>query len=314
MSARHGRSMGYQTGVGRTQASMFPPTIEELIPAEHMVRVIDAYVQSLDLRQLKFARGVAADTGRPGFDPRDLLKLYWYAYWHRLRRSRVLERECERNVELMWMMGGLRPDFRTIAKFRSDNVEALQQACAGFVQFLREVKLIGEGVSRVAIDGSKFKASAAKASVLDGEQLAKARARVDKAIQSYLQELDAADAQEQSEVEPDREAIQGALKGLKAKAERLQQAERALKESPPGQPGEGRVSLTDADGLRLRASGGGHTVGYNVQQAVEAKHKIIIAHEVTRHANDHQSLLPGAPMAYSALGAPSELTVLADTG
>lgn len=150
--------MGYIQGEGRQQSSLFPPTLEELVPEDHLVRVIEAYVARLDMKVLGFSKAEPLKTGRPGYDPADLLKLYLYGYFQRIRSSRRLEAECQRNIEVMWLLGRLAPDFKTIADFRKDNSMAFQATCKAFVQFCRQASLISGEL--VAIDGSKFQAVA----------------------------------------------------------------------------------------------------------------------------------------------------------
>src|SRR6202790_1169011 len=171
--------MGYVQGEGRMQGTLFPVTLEDLIPEDHFCRVIDAFVERLDMQGLGFARAEAAETGRPGYDPRDLLKLYLYGYLQQIRSSRRLESECRRNVELMWLLGRLCPDHKSIAEFRRMHRHAVTQAGAELVKFARSVGLIrGEWI---AIDGSKFRAVASMHSVLEREALHRYLAQMEKA-------------------------------------------------------------------------------------------------------------------------------------
>lgn len=156
--------MGYIQGEGRQQSSLFPPTLDELVPEDHLVRVIEAYVARLDPQVLGFSKAQPQRTGRPAYDPADLLKLYLYGYFQRIRSSRRLEAECQRNVEVMWPLGRLAPDFKTIADFRKDNGAAFQATCRAFVQFCRQVGLISGQLA--AIDGSKFQAVASQRTYL----------------------------------------------------------------------------------------------------------------------------------------------------
>lgn len=192
--------MAYIQGVGRTQGTLFPVTLEELIPADHVCRVIDAFVSRLEMEQLGFVRAEAAETGRPGYDPRDLLRLYLYGYLHQIRSSRRLEAECLRNIEVMWLLGRLAPDHKSIAEFRKIHPGAVTEAGAELVRFARSIGLIkGEWV---AIDGSKFRAVSSSESVNERKQL-----------ERYLQRLEEADAEEQLEV--DKAAVAAALEKLK---------------------------------------------------------------------------------------------------
>ena len=181
--------MGFVRGEGRTQGSLFPVTLEELIPDDHVCRVIDAFVERLEMAELGFERAEAAETGRPGYDPRDLLKLYLYGYLQQIRSSRRLEGECRRNVELMWLLGRLTPDHKTIAEFRRMHREAVAEAGGELIQFARQVGLVrGEWV---AIDGSKFRAVSSACSVRERE-----------AVKRYLEELESADAHEEVVIDP----------------------------------------------------------------------------------------------------------------
>lgn len=191
--------MAYMQGVGRTQGTLFPVTLEEMIPAEHVCRVIDAFVQRLDMETLGFARAEAAETGRPGYDPRDLLRLYLYGYLHQIRSSRRLESECQRNIEVMWLLGRLVPDHKSIAEFRRMHGDAVTGAGAELIRFARSVGLVrGEWV---AIDGSKFRAVSSSQSVHERRML-----------ECYLQRLEQADAEEGLEIDP--AAVTAALEKL----------------------------------------------------------------------------------------------------
>lgn len=192
--------MAYIQGVGRTQGTLFPVTLEELIPADHVCRVIDAFVDRLDMDTLGFIRAEAAETGRPGYDPRDLLRLYLYGYLHQLRSSRRLEAECLRNIEVMWLLGRLAPDHKSIAGFRKIHREAVTEAGAELIRFARSIGLVkGEWV---AIDGSKFRAVSSSQSVHGRKEL-----------ERYLERMEQADAEE--EVEMDSAAVATALEKLK---------------------------------------------------------------------------------------------------
>ena len=200
--------MGYIQGEARGQDSLFPPSLDELVPEDHLVRVIEAYVAQLDLQVLGFSKAQPQKTGRPAYDPADLLKLYLYGYFQRIRSSRRLEAECRRNVEVMWLLGRLAPDFKTIADFRKDNGAAFQATCRAFVQFCRQVGLISGQL--VAIDGSKFQAVASQRKHLSLAKLKRQQAKLEAQIARYLAELDEADRSEATEV-VDRSAVKAAL-------------------------------------------------------------------------------------------------------
>jgi transposase len=302
----------HKRGLARTQTALLPPAVEDYVAGHNVVRVIDEYVSALDMRGLGFEKSVPADTGRPAFAPDDMLRLYLYGYWQRVCSSRRLQAECERNVEVMWLLGNLTPDFRTIAAFRRANAAGLGRACVQFVQFLREVKLVGGEAPVVAVDGSKFKASASKKSVPTAEQMDKERKRNEKRIAEYLAEMDAADEQEAGEVAPTKEQIEAALERLRNRNQKLDQAQACLAAQPQPTGATARISLTDPDCVLLSGKGVS-LAGYNVQQAVDTEHKLIVAHEVTTCRNDHTSLEPMARQAQEALQVES-LTVLTDRG
>jgi transposase len=203
--------MAYIQGESRSQASLFPVSLEDLIPDDHLVRVIDLYVSKLDLLQLGFDKALPKGTGRPSYDPADQLKLYLYGYFQRIRSSRRLEAECQRNVEVMWLINRLKPDFKTIADFRKDNKSTFVATCRAFVQFCRTAGLIAGEL--VAIDGSKFQAVASARRHLTLKQLKRQEEKLDKRIAQYLAELDEADKAEVSEV-IDRSAVKTALAKL----------------------------------------------------------------------------------------------------
>lgn len=290
-------------GQSRTQTTMFPEALEDLIEPESPVRVIDAFIASLDVAALGFARALPAETGRPGYDPADLLKLYVYGYLHRVRSSRALEREAKRNVEVMWLVNRLAPDFKTIADFRKDNAAALVGTCRAFTLFCREQDLFGAEL--IAIDGSKFQAAASRKQVWTPKRLAKVKATIDARIAEYLSALDAADAAESSAPSGDTEAALAALKADRAKLQALA--------AQLQQTGATQRVATEPEARLMRTAKHGYQVAYNVQTAVDAKHALIAAFEVTNEGNDHQQLLPMAQLAKEALQAES-LTAVADTG
>lgn len=282
---------------------MFPEALEDLIEAESPVRVIDAFVGSLDVVSLGFERAIAADTGRPGYDPADLLKLYVYGYLNRVRSSRALEREAKRNVEVMWLLNRLAPDFKTIADFRKDNAPALVGACRAFIGFCREQALFGAEL--VAIDGSKFQAVASRKAVWTPKRVGRVEAAIEAKVREYLSALDSADAIEAKASAGDTAA---ALERLAQQRARLQ----ALAEQMKGEHAAQLVA-TEPEARLMRTAKHGFQVCYNVQTAVDAKHALIAAFEVTHEGNDHQQLLPMARLAKDELKA-NALTVVADTG
>jgi transposase len=208
--------MAYIKGESVTQGSLFPVALDELIPADHLVRVVAAYVDGLALDALGFSKAVAKSTGRPPYDPADMLKLYLYGYLHRVRSSRRLEAECQRNVEVMWLLGRLTPDFKTIAEFRRLNGKAFAAVCRSFVQFCRRAGLMAGEL--VAIDGSKFQAAASRKQYTSATRLAQQQAALDKQIAAYLAQLDHGD-KEEAGIAIDRSAVQAALQQLQQQRE-----------------------------------------------------------------------------------------------
>lgn len=308
--------MAHKRGLDRGQSALLPPAVEDFVGPAHMVRVIDAYAARLDMAALGFRKSQPKATGRPPYAPDDLLRLYLYGYWQRIRSSRALERECARNLEVMFLLRQLRFDHKTIADFRKDNAGALQAACAAFVQFVRGAGLLGSEDAVVAIDGSKFKANAADGSVVDEAGAAKRRARLAERIAAYLAQMDEVDAAEAAEADPQVEQLEAALKrlldqdvALAHAQEQIEAKRQAQAVDAQAQPIKPQAGLTDPDAVALR----GGLSGYNVQQAVDSQSKLIVTHEVTQHANDHRSLEPTARAAQAALGV-EQMTALADTG
>jgi transposase len=298
--------MGFVTGHARDQGSLFPVVLDDLVPGEHLVRVIDAFVNRLDLVGLGFGKAEPAATGRPPYDPADLLKLYLYGYLNQVRSSRRLERECGRNVELMWLLNRLAPDHKTIAQFRRENALAFKAVCRAFVSFCAEAQLIGG--QWVAIDGSKFQAVASKRSVVTAAKLDEQLKSIDRQVQGYLESLDAADEAEAGSEEPNQEAVRGALARLAGRRADVASAQAILEELK-----ESQHVVGEPEAKLMKTGHGPSLVAYNVQTAVDAKHKIVVHHEVTNELADNRSLLPMATAAQEALGAET-LSVVADAG
>jgi transposase len=306
----------FKTGESREQASLLPARIEDYVGPDNPVRAIESFVSVLDLAKLGFRhadRGV--EMGQPPYDPADLLKLYLYGYINQVRSSRRLEREAGRNLELMWLLKNLRPGYRTIANFRKDNWKALKAANRRFVLLARELGLVGGTV--VAIDGSFFHGDASKASIFTRKRLAEQIASLDREIEAYGRSLEEADAVEANEPGRDRaddhgdggggDDLEARVTALMARRSRAQSDLDELDAS-----GETQFSLTDPD-ARLLVKGGQGIAGYNVQAAVDDKHKLIIASEVVNDSSDVGQLHAMAKAAKEALDA-EELQVLADEG
>ncbi|MGE5504421.1 MAG: IS1182 family transposase [Actinomycetota bacterium] len=292
---------GYIEGRSRDQATLFPERLDDLIGADAPVRVVDAFVGMLKLAELGFAKAAPKATGRPGYDPADLLKLYVYGYLNQIRSSRLLERECHRNVEVLWLLHRLAPDFKTIADFRRDNRDAIRLACRAFVQFCRGQGLFGGEL--VAIDGSKFAGQNSPDRVWTVKQLEKQAARLDERIADYLARLDAADAAEPSAL-AEAGDTRAALERLRTRRADVEQAVKPMD--------MGQVAVTDAD-ARLMRGPHGTVVGYNVQTAVDARHGLIAHHEVTQATSDQNQLHAVAAGAREAL-AVETLEAVADAG
>ena len=219
--------MRHITGDSRQQTTLLPDTLDDYVDEDHPVRVIDAFVDTLDMKALDFSKAETQVTGRKPYHPGDLLKLYVYGYLNQTRSSRRLEKECHRNLELLWLMRRLAPDFKTISDFRKDNNEAVRGACRAFIQFCRQADLLTGRL--VAIDGSKFKAAASKDSVIRRAQLPEQRQRIDDLIDRYLQQLDQADNHDQH-IELESASVKEALKQLQQEKAALNKVEAQMDE------------------------------------------------------------------------------------
>jgi transposase len=298
--------MEHISGVDRNQTVLLPESLEDYIHEEHPVRVIDAYIESLDLEKLGFKRVHTSHTGRRPYHPGDLLKLYLYGYNNRTRSSRELEKRTHRNIEVMWLLRKLTPDFKTIADFRKDNGSAIRHVMKEFTLFCQHLGLIkGE---LLAIDGSKFKAVNSKDRNLNKKKLNDKLRHIDKRIDKYLEQLDANDEQSEDAMSTDKQKIQNALEHLK---KNKSQAERHLEQLE--QSGEKQLSLTDEDARSMHSRSEGYVVAYNVQTAVDAEHKLIVAVDVSNEGNDRNQLYSMAKQSKELLGCDS-LEVLADSG
>lgn len=295
--------MSYIEGSSRTQRTLFPEALDDLIDANSTVRVIDAFVAGLNLKQLGFVRSQSALTGRPGYNPADLLKLYVYGYMNQIRSSRRLEREAQRNVELLWLLNRLSPDFKTIADFRKDNGQGILGACRAFTLFCRDQGLFGAQL--VAIDGSKFQAVASRKQSWNRERLAQVSKAIDEKIQQYLKQLDQSDAQEPQQ---GKEDTQAALKKLNEDQARLQALAQHLSDS-----GESHVVGTEPEAKSMRMAAGQIAPAYNIQSAVDAQHSLIVGFEVANEGNDRNELARMAEQAKEVLGVDT-LVVVADSG
>ncbi|OUS06495.1 IS1182 family transposase [Gammaproteobacteria bacterium 42_54_T18] len=289
----------------RSQNTLFPQSLDDFVSEDNSVRVIDAFVSELDLGKLGFDGVQPKKTGRPGYHPSTLLRIYIYGYLNRIQSSRRLEHETHRNVELMWLTGRLTPDFKTIADFRKDNGEAIRNVCKEFVLLCRRLDLLTH--NSVAIDGSKFKAVNSRDQSFSKTKITLMLKEANESIERYMKDLDESDKAEPpvSAVKIDRLKVK--LSRLKSWMQRLKAIETELLESP-----EKQVSLTDPDSRSMKGSRG-TMVAYNVQTAVDTVNHLIVAHEVTNSPSDRGQLFTMADKARKVLSA-KELTVVADRG
>ena len=294
-------------GEDRLQGALLPYCLDDYVTENNPVRVIEAFIDELDLATLGFDGVVPETTGRPAYHPATLLKIYLYGYLNRIPSSRRLERETQRNIELMWLTGRLMPDFKTIADFRKDNGPAIRATCRQFVMLCRRLDLFSETV--IAIDGSRFKAVNTRDKNYTHSAIERRMEQVEASIARYLSALDTADRQEGEVAEAKSIRLKDKLARLKQQMQHLREMEIAIQAAPDRQ-----ISLTDPDARAMATSGKGTgIVGYNVQTAVDVEHHLIVAHEVTNLGHDRTQLVPMALRAQKATGN-AEITVLADRG
>jgi len=298
---------GFVEGIDRSQSTFFPATLDDYVGDDNPVRAVDACVEGLDLGKLCFGRAVPLEQGRPGYDPATLLKIYIYGYLNRVPSSRRLERECQRNIELVWLTGQLAPDFKTIADFRKDNGNAIGEVCRSFVALCRKLDLLS--VPSVAIDGSKFKAINARDKNFTEAKMKRRLERIDESIARYMAQLDTADRRGDAVPEARVVRLKDKIVKLREEIARLDAINAELMKSEDKQ-----ISLTDPD-ARSMATSGKDTgiVGYNVQAAVDTKNHLIVAHEVTNIGTDRHQLSNVAEQARTEMGVET-LDVVADRG
>jgi transposase len=294
-------------GEDRRQSLLLPESLDDYVTEDNPVRVVEAFIDELDLGALGFEGVQPASTGRPAYHPSTLLKIYLYGYLNRLQSSRRLEREAQRNIELMWLTGRLAPDFKTIANFRRDNGPAIRAVCRQFVELCRRLNLFTRAI--VAIDGSKFKAVNNRDKNFTVTKVGKRMDQVDASITRYLAALDRTDREESDITEARTTRIKEKIAGLRRQMQSLKEMEQKVQATPDQQ-----VSLTDPDARSMATSGRGTgVVGYNVQTAVDTEHHLIVSHEVTNIGHDRTQLVPMALKAQEATGC-EEITALADRG
>jgi transposase len=292
-------------GEHRTQSTLLPEMLDDYVTAENPVRVIDVFVDNLDLKQLGFEGVTPAVTGRPSYHPAVMLKLYIYGYLNRVQSSRRLEREAQRNIELMWLIERLAPDFKTIANFRKCNGPAITNVCRQFVVICKQLNLFAE--SLVTIDGSKFKAVNNRDKNFTRGKVDFRMKEIESSINQYLKDMETADRHEPEVRQPRVERLQQKIARLKAQMAQLSEIKEQLNDAPDNQ-----ISLTDPDARSMRTRGSG-IVGYNVQTAVDTRHHLIVDHEVSNDGNDRDQLFNMASKARNAMGV-EQLTAIADRG
>jgi transposase len=301
--------MNYIAGSDRDEALLLPEALDDYISPENPVRFIDAFVGQLDLSKAGFTNALLNETGRPPYDPGDLLRLYLYGYLNRVRSSRGLERESARNLEVIWLLRKLRPDFKTIADFRRDNSKAIKAVSREFILLCRQLELFGGEL--VAIDSTKIKAQNAKGRNYSAAKLQTLLVEAEKKVSAYLEELDKSDAQEANNAAGvERLSVVELKEKIASLKER--QSELAALAQDIAKSGQSQVSLTDPDS-RAMSMGRGSTIGYNVQAAVDARHSLIVATEVTNTTSDLGALGTMALKTQEALAA-KNLSVVADKG
>lgn len=291
----------------RTQVNLLPDCLDDYIGEDNPVRAIDAFVGELDLKALGFDGADPAATGRPSYHPAVLLRIYIYGYLNRIPSSRRLEREAQRNIEVMWLTGRLSPDFKTIADFRRANGVGLRNVCRRFVELCRELRLFSQAI--VAIDSSKFKAVNSRDRNFTPGKVDRRQQQIEQSIERYLSALETADRTQPAEVEVKTERLREKINTLRQQMRRMD----AIREVLQHQPDE-QLSETDPDARSMisQAKGSG-LVGYNVQAAVDTKHHLIVTHEVTNIGSDRSQLTKMATRARDAMDK-RRLDVLADRG
>ena len=297
---------GFIKGESRSQATLFPESLDEFIDEDSAVRVIDVFIDQLDISGLGF-NTVPAVTGRPAYHPATLLKIYVYGYLNRVQSSRRLEREAQRNVELMWLSGRLAPDFKTLADFRKDNGKAIRLVCREFVMLCKKLNLFADAF--VAIDGSKFKAVNSRDRNFTKAKMKRRLEQIDESIERYLGQIASADRQEAAVAGTKIKRLEDKITQLKEEMDRLNKLEVQMLETPDQQ-----ISLTDPDARSMATSGrGSGMVAYNVQTAVDAKNHLILAHEVTNTGHDRKQLSNMSKQAKEVIGS-DKIDVVADRG
>lgn len=298
--------MRYIQGASRHQATLFPEVLDDFIHETNPVRFIDAFVDSLDLIRLGFTHSETKATGRKPYSPGDLLKLYIYGHLNRIRSSRTLETATQRNIEVMWLLCRLSPDFKTIADFRKDNHKGLKKVLREFILLCKKLDLLGGEL--IAIDGSKFKADNHNGKNYSQSKVKRLLQQIDEKVDAYLKKLDSADKDENPTHQMNVQELRDKIKNLEKHKQELKQLEQSIKES-----GETQISLTDKDSRKMRVSSGGTDMCYNAQAGVDSKHKLIVHAEVTSDPTDHNLLSTVAVQAKETLNVET-IQAVADAG
>lgn len=273
----------YITGTDRAQTFLLPERVEEYVGDDNPVRFLDAYVDSLDLVALGFDHALPNKTGRPAYHPADLIKLYLYGYLNKIRSSRHLEAATHKNLELIWLIRKLHPDFKTVADFRKNNLKALKRSCREFTLLCKKLDLFGREL--IAIDGSKLKAVNSHKRNYNKDGLKRMLEKVDQKITAYLKDLDKQDEVEAEVSKPEHDELKEQIKTLAARKQEIEELQQQLEQS-----GGLQISLTDPDSRNMRTADGGNDLCYNVQLVTDSKHKLIVTHEVTNDTNDLNQL------------------------
>lgn len=301
------RETPYITGSDRCQSVMFPSVVDDYVAEENPVRFIEAYVEGLDLYELGFTHSEPKHTGRPSYDPSDLLKLYIYGYLKKTRSSRQLALLTQLNIEVFWLLKKLQPDFRTISDFRKENIEATKKVCQEFTLLCKRLNLFGGEL--VSIDGSKFTAVNHNSKTITQKDISVLLEQIDKNVEEHFRNLEAQDEREDSSIEETgSDNLKGAIKKLQKHREDLINLQTTLKES-----GLGQIASTDPDCKKMRMGNQGIDMCYNVQIAVDSKHKLILAHDVTNDTNDLNQLVAMSEKSMEVLEVET-LDVTADKG
>jgi transposase len=298
--------MAYVKGENRQQIAMFPEIIDDYVAEDNPVRVIEAFVMSLDMSELGFERAHAPSLGRPAYDPRDLLKLYLYGYLNRIRSSRKLESEASRNLEVIWLISGLKPDFKTIADFRKDNKDAVKKVFKQFSVLCKKWGLYGQTL--VAVDGSKFRASNSKKKNFNEKKLNRHLKHIDTKIEQYLNELEEGDQSEANTHKPSADEINQHIQELQERKAKYEEMLETIKENKVSE-----ISLTDADARQMSTNNNGLDICYNVQTVVDGKHSMVVDYDVINNPADLGQLNQMAKRAQNVFDT-EEIDVLADKG